>query len=199
MMNDQPITLREYGMRERALADILTVVLDDIADREDVVVFGAYAVNAYVDPPRMTSDLDLFSTDAADTAEELRILLSHEFKVAIRVREVADGKGFRVYQLRKPYNRHLVDVRQTDTLPPSQRLDGVLVVMPNTLLQLKLKAYAARRNTEKGLTDKVDIYRLLRAFPEFRTSRPFDTARERDAWQEILSTRLDPNDDEEDW
>ena len=94
------------------LATIHDSVLQFLQGRDDLAIYGAQAVNAYVEPPRMTQDIDLISSDAAALAEEIRMHLAETFTIAVRIREVASGVGFRVYQLRKPKNRHLVDVRQ---------------------------------------------------------------------------------------
>ncbi len=54
-------------------------MLNFLRDREDAVVFGAQAVNAYVNDPRMTQKIDLISSRAAELAEELRNYLSGHF------------------------------------------------------------------------------------------------------------------------
>ena len=61
------------------LATIQNAVLEFLRDREDAVVFGAQAVNAYVGDPRMTQDIDLLSTRAEDLAQELRDYLNKSF------------------------------------------------------------------------------------------------------------------------
>jgi hypothetical protein len=56
------LTFRELMMREPLLlATLQNAVLEFLRGRDDVVVFGAQAVNAYVDEPRMTQGLDLLS------------------------------------------------------------------------------------------------------------------------------------------
>ena len=114
LLADAPLTFREFVTQEEVpLATIFREVLEFLAGRSDAVLFGAHAVNAYCDPERMTHDVDLLSTRAAGLAEDLRERLAERLRIAARVREVIPGQGFRVYQLRKPANRHLVDVRQT--------------------------------------------------------------------------------------
>lgn len=54
------------------LATIQDAVLQFLRGRDDAVLFGAQAVNAYVDEPRMSQDIDLYSTRAKQLAEELR-------------------------------------------------------------------------------------------------------------------------------
>jgi hypothetical protein len=88
--------------------------------------------------------------------------------MAVRVREVAAERGFRIYQLRKPKNRHLVDVRQLEQLPPAREIAGVQVIEPTDLIAMKVEALAARLNRPKGDTDRADLRRLLMAFPELK-------------------------------
>jgi hypothetical protein len=87
-------------------------VLKFLRGREDAVLFGSQAVNAYVGEPRMSQGIDLVSTRAVELAEELRkppdliaqkVISYH----ARRVRVISDGKGYRL-QIQKPYNRHAV-------------------------------------------------------------------------------------------
>ena len=54
----------------------------------------------------MTQNVDVASTRAAEIAEELRDLLNVRFHIAVCV-PVGEGRGYRVYQIQKPKNRHL--------------------------------------------------------------------------------------------
>src|SRR5213080_2964555 len=138
MLNAGALTFEEFAMREQLpLATIHDAVLEFLRGRDDVVVFGAQAVNAYVSEPRMSQDIDLVSTRAADLAEELRHYLSDRFHIVVRVREIADGKGYRLFQLQKPRNRHLVDLRLVDSLPDAERTEDVLVTSPPELIAQK--------------------------------------------------------------
>ena len=110
VLNAGALLLREYVTAEPLpLATIHAAVLDFLRDRNDVAVFGAQAVNAYVHEPRMTQDIDLMATHPAELAEKLRSYLAQRFHIAVRVREVAGGRGFRLYQVQKTGNRHLID------------------------------------------------------------------------------------------
>ena len=103
MFGDGSLTFREFIMREPLpLATIHDAVLEFLRGRTDAVLFGAHAVNAYVDEPRMTQDVDILSPRAAELAEELRGYLSQRFQIAVRVRTVANGIGRRLYQVREP-------------------------------------------------------------------------------------------------
>src|SRR2546427_6264513 len=128
MLNAGVLTFKEFAMREPLpLASIHEGVLDFVRGRDDVVVFGATAVNAYVSEPRMTQDIDLMSTRAPELAEEIREYLSERFHIAVRIRVIRDGKGYRLFHIRKTDNRHLVDVRPVASLPESQVFEDVRV------------------------------------------------------------------------
>src|SRR6185312_8105263 len=131
MLNAGALTFKEFAMREALpLATIHDGVLEFLRGRDDVVVFGATAVNAYVDEPRMTQDIDIMSTRAKDLAEEIRAYLSERFHIAVRVRTVRGDKGYRLFQMQKTGNRHLVDVRPVATLPDSQTIENIRVLTP---------------------------------------------------------------------
>lgn len=203
MFFDTPVTLRETAMRQTPpLSDVFRVVFDYLRAHHDVVLFGSHAVNVYVEPPRMTADIDVMSPDAEAVAEDLRALLTRTFHIAVRVRTVAGGEGFRVYQLAQPKNRHLIDVRHAAKLPDYDCVDNVLVVTPTNLVASKIGSYTARRNAPKGLTDKADLHRLLAVFPELRTDGRIDDLLRnaplsvRRTWDEIRAETMDPDDDD---
>ena len=153
-------------LNERAV--IHDAVLQFLRERDDAVLFGAQAVNAYVGDPRMSQDIDLVSTRAAELAQELRDHLSEKFHIALRVRIIGDGKGYRLFQVLKPRNRHLVDLRMSKSLPPAQRIEGVLVTSPPDLIAQKVISYQSRRGQPKAGTDWRDLAMLLLAFPELK-------------------------------
>src|SRR5438105_12895793 len=131
MFGDGARSFREVSPREPLpLTTLRDAVLEFLRDRRDAVLVGAQAVNAYVDESRMTQDVDIASPRAAELAEELREYLNQRFQIAVRVRELREGLGYRIDQVRKPTNRHLIDVRPVEQLPPAQRVQRVLVVTP---------------------------------------------------------------------
>lgn len=150
------------------LATIHEAVLEFLRGRDDVVVFGATAVNAYVSEPRMTQDIDLMSTRAAELAEEVLTYLSERFHIAVRVRVIGEGKGYRVFQIRKEGNRHLVDVRPVTSLPASQNVEDIPIISPAELIALKVVSYHTRRGKPKSFSDRRDLAMLLLAFPELK-------------------------------
>ena len=189
------------------LATIHEAVLEFLRGRDDVVVFGATAVNAYVDEPRMTQDIDLMSTRAPELAEELREHLSERFHIAVRVRTVRGGKGYRLFQMQKTGNRHLVDVRPVDSLPQTQTVEGILVLAPTQLIAQKVISFHSRQGQPKGFSDMRDLAVLFLTFPEMKTESGAvsnalkalgATAEEINTWRELVAQELSaPNDDDE--
>lgn len=169
------------------------------------MLFGSHAVNIYARPERMTNDVDLMATDAAGLAESLRSSMSARFHIAVRVRQPKEHPGaFRIYQVMKPRNRHLVDIRLVMQLPPHCRIGGIPVIDPAVLAAMKAISMTARSKPEKRLSDRLDLHRLLRALPELGADVNTVTARLRADpananalanWYEILRHPLE--DDEE--
>jgi Nucleotidyl transferase AbiEii toxin, Type IV TA system len=207
MFGDGSLTFREFMMREPLpLARIQdAILLEFLPGRADAVLYGAQAVNAYVDEPRMTQDVDIASTRAPELAEELRKFLNERFHIAVRVRSVREGLGYRVYQVRKPQNRHLVDVRPVEALPPSKRVRKVLVVSPPELIANKMMSMVGRQHKAKGFIDRADLYRLLLAFPKLKADEGPVQERLRAAgatdavlaaWKELVAQEIEPEDDD---
>ena len=151
------------------LATIHDAVLEFLRGRDDVVVFGATAVNAYVAEPRMTQDIDLISPRAAELADELREYLSGRFHIAIRVRVIGESKGYRLFQIQKSGNRHLVDLRRVDSLPDAESIEGILVISPPELIARKVISWHSRHGQPKSFSDRRDLALLLLAFPELKS------------------------------
>lgn len=169
LLNPGILTLQEFMSQESLpLATLQQAVLEFLQGKDDVVIFGAQAVNAYVSEARMTQDIDLMSTCANDLAEELRAHLSQTFHIAVRIRQVAEGRSYRLFPVRKAGNRHLVDIRSVETLPPAQRIANLLILAPDALIVSKVIAYHQRRNQPKAGTDWRDLAMLLLKFPHFK-------------------------------
>ena len=172
------------------LSKIHQAVLEFLQGRNDAVLFGAQAVNAYVSEPRMTQDVDLLSIRAREFAEELREHLSETFHAAIRVREIADGKGFRVYQTRKEGNRHLVDVRQIEKFPESETIEDVRILSPLELIASKVISLHSRKGKPKAGTDWRDLAVLLLRFPELK-EKVSANLQAKNVSEDVLSTWYD--------
>ncbi len=206
MFGDGSLTFQEFAMGEPLpLATIQDAVLEFLQGREDAAVFGAQAVNAYVDEPRMTQDVDILSTRAAELTEELRAYLNERFQIEVLIRTVAQRAGHRLYQVRKPKNRHLVDVRSVEQLPPCNRVNGVLVPTPPELISQKLLSMVARPKTRKGLMDAADLRGLLLRFPELKAAEGLvaDTLRAAGApeeaftgWRDLVAQEILPEDED---
>jgi hypothetical protein len=206
MFGDGALTFREFAMGEQLpLATIHDAVLEFLKGRSDAAVFGAQAVNAYSDDPRMTQDVDILSTEAAELAEELRLFLNQRFMIAARIRTIREGIGYRIYQVTKPKNRHLVDVRAVKELPPCSRIEGVLVPTLPELISQKILSMTGRPNTRKGFLDAADLRGLLVQFPELKTEEGSvnDALRSAnaseaaiEAWYDLVAQEILPEDDE---
>ena len=167
------INFREVAMKEMLpLATIQNAVIDFVRGRSDIVLFGAQAVNVYVNEPRATQDVDLMSLRASELAEELREHLSGLFHIALRIRSIKGkgGTGYRIFQLQKSGNRHLVDVRSIASIPQTQIIDGVRVLSPPELIASKVISHYARRGKAKSFTDRRDLVVLLLAFPDLKSA-----------------------------
>jgi hypothetical protein len=122
------------------------------------------------------------------------------------VREVADGRGYRLYPIQKTGNRHLVDIRLVTNLPPSPRIAQVLVVSPEELIALKVIAYHLRRGQPKSGTDWRDIAMLLLTFPDLKISDGLVAERLRaenageevmKLWQELVNQEIQTTDEDD--
>jgi hypothetical protein len=209
MFGDGALTFQEFAMREpHPLATIHDAVLEFLRGRDDAVLYGAQAVNAYVKEPRMTQDVDIASTRAKELAEELRNHLNKTLHIAARVRSVREGLGYRIYQVRKPENRHLVDLRPVAVLPPAQLVRKVMVVTPPELIANKLVSMVDRGHKPKGLIDRADLYRVLLTFPELKTDegpvadrlRAMEATPEiMKAWKQLVRQRIEAEKDEDEF
>jgi hypothetical protein len=196
------LTLSEYLMKEPVpLHRVHEAIFDFCRRWHDAVIFGAQAVNAHLPEAgaRMTQDVDILSVHPEQTARALADALRAQLQIATRVREVVLGKGFRVYQKRESGSRHLADVRLLEFDAESVKRDGVVYVGLALLVAMKLAAATRRGNTAKGLTDLVDLRRLLAAHPELSGDARLDAAiatatgsaagaaAAKDMWRSILS------------
>ena len=209
MFGDGALAFREFIMREPLpLATIQEAVLEFLRGRDDAVLFGAQAVNAYVETPRMTQDIDILSPRAEELGEELRHHLATRFHIAVRIREIGERRGYRLFQVQKPRNRHLVDLRPVAALPPAQRVAGILVVAPAELIAGKVMALEQRHGRPKSGTDWRDLAMLLLKFPQFkrqpelideRLKAAGADARALAAWRELAAQEILPEDEDEEF
>ncbi|MEO6390236.1 MAG: hypothetical protein ABIP75_00210 [Pyrinomonadaceae bacterium] len=186
------------------LSQIHAAVLEFLQGRDDVVLFCAQAVNAYVDQPRMTQDVDLLSNRALQFSEELRLHSGEKFHIVVRTREIKAGLGFRIYQVRGEGNRHLVDVRSVERLPKADLIENILVLSPIELIISKVNSLYSRQGKPKAGTDWRDLAVLLLRFPELK-EKVEPALRESGveqgvltSWAEIASRPLQDDDDDGD-
>lgn len=209
MLVDAGLTFREIVMNDPLPKGVLQqAIFDFLQGRDDTAVFGAMAVNAYVDERRMTEDVDVVTTSAAELCEALQQRLNQQFHIAVRVREVREGSGFRIYQLAKPKNRHLVDVRPVEALPPTQRIDGILVVTPVEVIAGKVLSCVRRRGKPKSFTDRRDLAQMLLKFPDLKVfegevkERLESYEADEDVlamWHEVVNQEIVPEEDDDEF
>ncbi|MCG3118467.1 MAG: hypothetical protein ALAOOOJD_00678 [bacterium] len=152
------------------LATIQTAAMEFLRGREDAVVFGAHAVNAYVKEKRATQELDLLSTRTAKLATELRDYLNRRFRIFLLIRRLNKGEGRRIYQATKDGNHFLIDIRPVAKLPQAKAIAQVLFIEPAELIASKVIAYHHRRDKPKGDMDWRDLAKLLLTFPELKSN-----------------------------
>lgn len=210
MFGDTGTTFREVMAHEKLpLSQVQEAVLGEfLPGREDAVLFGAHAVNTYVDVRRATEDVDLLTCDPVPFGEELRDFLNQRFFIAVRMRSIRDGVGYRLYQVRKEGNRHLVDLRPVEELPPNHRVHQVLVVTPDELIANKVAAWTSRRGKPKAGSDWRDLAHLLLTFPHLKTflgpvhdrlvANGADAAAF-DAWRDLVEQEIVAENDEDEF
>lgn len=208
-LNPAILTFREFIMHEPLpLTAIHEAIFEFLQGRKDVVVFGAHAVNAYVAEPRMTQDIDMISLDAETVSEELRDYLSSRFHIAVRIRKVALGKGYRLYQIQKSGNRHLADVRNDNKIPETCSFKNIQIIAPADLIAAKVISYFKRQGKPKSGTDWRDIAMLLLTFPELKCDPGPVTEKLKglkadsdilNIWQELVNMEIQAEDDEDEF
>ncbi len=212
MLRDGSLTFQEYLIHEPLpLATIQDALLSFLRGRDDAVLTGAQAVTVYVDEPRMTQDVDILSPRAEALAEEIKDHLHKKFHIAILVRKVKEGIGYRIYQMRKPKNRDLGDVRSIDSMPSTQRVEEILVLTPMELIASKVIALTQRKGRPKSGSDWRDLAKLLLLFPDLKTAS--GPIRERleaamsagadqsvlDTWRNLVDEEILPEDEDADF
>lgn len=194
----------EQGMKgmEVSLAQIQRSLLTFLQNRTDLVLFGAYAVNAYLEPHevRMTADIDLQATNGERLVAEMGEHLHQEFYMATRSRRLKNHPAWRVYQVLKSGNRHLVDVREVAVLPTFERINQIQVLSPIALMESKVISAFARQNQPKGFSDLRDLYSLMLRFPELVEQVTVDPANQalQGFWRSIQSRQIQTADEDDD-
>lgn len=207
MFSADVLSFQEFMSRESLpLATLQSAIFEFLQNRQDAVVFGAQAVNAYTVEPRMTQDIDLMALQGAALAEELKGYLSDRFYITVQVRVIKGGLGYRLYQVQKNGNRHLIDIRQVETLPAHRLIEGILVMTPEALVISKVISYYQRKGKPKAGTDWRDLALLLLTFPELKVEsgvvlEGLKAAGVEDSilslWREIVMMPLQTDEDED--
>ena len=90
--------------------------------------------------------------------------------VAGRVGGVGGGKGIRVYEVRKEWKRHLVDVRPVCECRDTQSVEAIKVLSPEELIASKVTSYISRFGKSKSWTYRRDLTLLLLRIPELKVA-----------------------------
>jgi hypothetical protein len=121
---------------------------------------------------------------------------------------IGEGKGYRLFQIQKTGNRHLVDVRPVETLPDSNLIEDVLIISVTELIARKVISYHSRKGQPKAGTDWRDLAMLLLKFPELKTEEGTisETLRSiganeesMNAWRELVEQEISLPDDEDEF
>jgi hypothetical protein len=133
--------------------------------------------------------------------------LNDKFEIAVCVCEVANGKGFRIYQKRREGNRHLVDIRLVAEFPTTEIIENISILSPPELIASKIVSYQSHKGQPKAGTDWRDLAFLLLKFSELKTGKGevFDILQKRQVsenvlnyWREIVEQDLQIEDEDED-
>jgi hypothetical protein len=180
---------------EVSLSDIQRSLLTFLQKRSDVVIFGAYAINAYLNPNemRMTADVNIQTLRGQLLVTQISEHLHQEFYIAPRSREVKPGQAWRIYHDLRSGNRHLVDIRQVEHLPNFEVINQIQVLSPLELIQAKIISAYARQHQPKGFSDLRDLYSLMLTFPELadQVNLPVEDAKIQDFWKNIKLRQMD--------
>lgn len=121
---------------------------------------------------------------------------------------IGEGKGYRVFQIQKTGNRHLVDLRPVKILPESQPVDDVQIVSPPDLIAMKVASYHLRRGRPKSFSDRRDLAMLFLAFPELkRESGAVESSLKSlgvskdvlNSWRELVAEEIPEADDDDEF
>ena len=148
----------------------------------------------------MTADVDIQALQGRALAAEISQSLHQKFYIATRIREVGAGKAWRIYQILKSGNRHLVDIRQVENLPAFRVINNIQILSPLELIEAKIMSAYARQRQPKGFSDLRDLYSLMLTFPELVERIQLDSQDEGllSFWQSLQSQKMDIPDSDDD-
>ncbi len=178
---------------------------------KDAVLVGAIAAAKYIQPPvepRVTFDIDAILTEA-DFREfledslppEQKEVLETYFRTSDTVNHSLIHRTTGIYldflsASSQPVRRQLIayilaDLEETTNLLVMDA-HSIRILKPELLVAMKLNRYAKKPRSEKGLTDRLDVIKLLKSYyemPELLSPekiRPFLGRREIKYLEEIL-------------
>lgn len=170
-------------------ADRFNKVLADVARvYANAILVGAVAAAKYIRhpvEPRKTHDVDVL-LDEKDFAEfllddipqETLTRLESYFDTSDSANHSMKHRETGVYvdflssqskPIRKKIIRHVLDNREASTHVLLNRGHTIDILKPEYLLAMKVNRYAKNPKTERGLSDRVDIVKILKTLREKKT------------------------------
>ncbi|HMA66654.1 MAG TPA: hypothetical protein VKO20_02435 [Desulfosalsimonadaceae bacterium] len=152
---------------------------------KDAVLVGAIAAAKYIQPPvepRVTFDIDAILTEA-DFREfledslppEQKEVLETYFRTSDTVNHSLIHRTTGIYvdflsASSQPVRRQLIqyilaDLEETTNLLV-MNAHSIRILKPELLVAMKLNRYAKKPRSEKGLTDRLDVVKLLKSYYE---------------------------------
>lgn len=155
------MTVRDFNKPFLLLENVQKFLLNYIFGRKDIVLFGAHAVNVYVDTEdiRYTSDIDLLSVEPKELASEIAEAIKEKFNIKVKI--VNERFFYSIWD--KTNKRKLADITFTSELPAFIKVNGIQVLTLQQLIEKKKAAIACpSRKTNKRFQDQADLYLLLK-------------------------------------
>ncbi len=159
------------------------VLLDIARIYPSAVLIGAIATSKYIQPPvepRVTFDIDLILEESDfndfiddDIPAEKNALLETYFQTSDSLSHSLQHRRTRIYvdflslesqPIRKRIVRHILENREDATNILTLGDHQIQIVKPELLLAMKINRYAKNPKSEKGITDHLDVVKILKSF-----------------------------------
>ncbi|MFO7840479.1 MAG: hypothetical protein R6X08_13395 [Desulfosalsimonadaceae bacterium] len=201
----------DYFSDDAGITTFDRAILDLSRLYKDAVLVGAIAAAKYIQPPvepRITFDIDVILPEADfqdfledDLPPERREVLESYFQTSDTVNHSLIHRKTGIYVdflsvPSRPVRRQLIQYILADPEETTNLLGmnahSIRILKPELLVAMKLNRYAKKPRSEKGLTDRLDVVKLLKSYYEMpgllhpEKIRPFLNRREVKYLQEIL-------------
>lgn len=159
------------------------VLLDIARLYPTAVLIGAIATSKYIQypvEPRVTFDIDLILEESDfndfvndELPEDKLALLETYFQTSDSLMHSLQHRRTKIYvdflslesqPIRKRIVRHILENREAATNILTLGDQRIHIVKPELLLAMKVNRYAKNPKSEKGLTDHLDVLKILKSF-----------------------------------